>query len=147
MSRKTAREAAFKTIFEIPFHTNETPSDVINFGTKYEEFKLNSQTDLDYYTNVTTLCFENVNDIDSKISSLLKDWTIERISKVNLSILRLAMCEILYVEDIPYQVSINEAVELAKKFSDDEAPSFINGVLASAVWVRGYYACYNCFTT
>ena len=133
MSRKTAREAAFKTIFEIPFHVNETPSDIINFGTKYEEYKLNSATDTDYYVNVTSLCFENINDIDARISSLLKDWTIERISKVNLSVLRLAMCEILYIDDIPYQVSINEAVELAKKFSDDDAPAFINGVLASAV--------------
>lgn len=133
MSRKTAREAAFKTIFEIPFHTVETPSDVINFGTKYEEYKLGSQSDIDYYINVTSLCFENISSIDDKISSLLKEWTIERISKVNLSILRLAICEITYINDIPYQVSINEAVELAKKFSDDDAPAFINGVLASAV--------------
>ena len=133
MSRKTAREAAFKTIYEIPFHTNETPADVINFGTKYEEYKLTSQNDIDYYINVTSLCFEHSEEIDKKISSLLKDWTIERISKVDLSILRLAICEITYIEDIPYQVSINEAVELAKKFSDDDAPSFINGVLASAV--------------
>lgn len=63
----------------------------------------------------------------------MKDWTMERISKVNLSILRLAMCEILFMEDIPFQVSINEAVELAKKFGDDDSPSFINGVLASAL--------------
>lgn len=133
MSRKTAREAAFKTIFEIPFHTNETPSDIINFGTKYEEYKLSSQSDINYYVNVVSLCFENINNIDNKISTFLKDWTIDRISKVNLSILRLAICEITYIEDIPYQVSINEAIELAKKFSDDDAPSFINGVLASAI--------------
>ena len=133
MSRKTAREAAFKTIFEIPFHTNETPSDIINFGTKYEEYKLSSQADINYYVNVVSLCFENINNIDNKISTFLKDWTIDRISKVNLSILRLAICEITYIEDIPYQVSINEAIELAKKFSDDDAPSFVNGVLASAI--------------
>lgn len=133
MSRKTAREAAFKTIFEIPFHTNETPSDVINFGTKYEEYKLATQSDINYYLNVVSLCFENIDDIDKKISLFLKDWTIDRISKVNLSILRLAICEITYIDDIPYQVSINEAIELAKKFSDDDAPSFINGVLASAI--------------
>lgn len=133
MSRKTAREAAFKTIFEIPFHSNETPSDVINFGTKYEEYKLATQSDTNYYVDVVSMCFENIEAIDRKISSFLKDWTIDRISKVNLSILRLAICEITYIEDIPYQVSINEAIELAKKFSDDDAPSFINGVLASAV--------------
>jgi len=133
MSRKTAREAAFKTIFEIPFHTKETPSDVINFGTKYEEYKLDTQSDINYYINVVSLCFENIDSIDEKISTFLRDWTIDRISKVNLSILRLAICEITYIDDIPFQVSINEAIELAKEFSDDDAPAFINGVLASAV--------------
>ena len=133
MSRKTAREAAFKTIFEIPFHDIETPADIINFGVNYNENKLNSQSDTDYFVNTVTTCFENISAIDDKISALLKGWTIDRISKVNLSILRLAMCEILFIEDIPYQVSINEAVELAKIFGDDDAPSFINGVLASSI--------------
>lgn len=133
MSRKTARESAFKAIFEIPFHINETPADIINFGISYDEYKLNNKSDADYFTNITTTCFENVKDIDDKISSSLKNWTIDRISKVNLSILRLAVCEIMYIEDIPFQVSINEAVELAKKYSDDDAPSFVNGVLASII--------------
>ena len=133
MSRKTARESAFKAIFEIPFHINETPADIINFGISYDEYKLNNKSDADYFTNITTTCFENVTDIDDKISSSLKNWTIDRISKVNLSILRLAVCEIMYIEDIPFQVSINEAVELAKKYSDDDAPSFVNGVLASII--------------
>ncbi len=133
MSRKTARESAFKAIFEIPFHTIETPADVINFGVSYDEYKLNDKKDVDYFKNVTTTCFENISIIDEKISSSLKNWTIDRISKVNLSILRLAVCEITYIEDIPFQVSINEAVELAKKFSDDDAPSFVNGVLASFI--------------
>lgn len=133
MSRRTARESAFKTIYEIPFHVDETPADIINFSSKAEDCKLNSQVDTDYFLNVTSTCFENLLQIDEKISASLKDWTIERISKIDLSILRLAVCEIMFIDDIPYQVSINEAVELAKKYSDDESPSFINGVLASAV--------------
>jgi len=134
MSRKTAREAAFKTIFEIPFHTIETPADIINFGIKYEEYKLSGDTDINYFTEITTSCFENIDVIDKKIGSSLKEgWSIDRISKVNLSILRLAICEIMFIEDIPYQVSINEAIELAKKFGDDDAPAFINGALASAI--------------
>jgi len=133
MSRKNARESAFKTIYEIPFHTDETPADIINFSSKSEEYKLNVKSDVDYFTNVTTLCFENLDSIDTKISVSLKGWTIDRISKVDLSILRLAICEIDYIDDIPYQVSINEAIELAKKFSDDDAPAFINGVLAASV--------------
>ena len=133
MSRKSAREAAFKTIFEIPFHSVETPADIINFRKQCEEYKLNNDSDTEYFVNTITTCFENIDSIDDKISSLLKDWSINRISKVDLSILRLALCEIMYIEDIPYQVSINEAVELAKKFGDDDTPAFVNGVLASAV--------------
>ena len=133
MSRKSAREAAFKTIFEIPFHCTEEPIDVINFSIDYSKDSISGAGDVDYFKEVTTKCYDNLNTIDDKISLQLKDWTVERISKVNLSILRLAMCEILFVDDIPFQVSINEAVELAKKFGDDDSPSFINGVLASAV--------------
>ena len=58
---------------------------------------------------------------------------MDRISKVDLSILRLALIEIFYFDDIPYKVAINEAVELAKKFSGDKSPKYVNGVLASAV--------------
>ena len=56
---------------------------------------------------------------------------MDRISKVDISILRVAVSEILHIDDIPYNVSVNEAVELAKKFSDDQAPKFINGVLGN----------------
>ena len=106
-----------------------------DMGNSAISLTVNTRTadDEDYFTNITTTCFENVTDIDDKISSSLKNWTIDRISKVNLSILRLAVCEIMYIEDIPFQVSINEAVELAKKYSDDDAPSFVNGVLASII--------------
>lgn len=133
MSRKTSREAAFKVIFEVPFHVNETPADIINYSSKVEDYKLVSDDDIAYFSNVTTKCFEHLSEIDNKISASLKGWTIDRISKIDLSILRLAFCEIYFVDDIPFQVSINEAVELAKKFSDDQSPSFINGVLASLV--------------
>ena len=133
MSRKTSREAAFKVIFEIPFHVNETPADLINYCSGNEDYKLTSESDIAYFTDVTSKCFECLGEIDDKISSSLKGWTIDRISKIDLSILRLAFCEIHYIDDIPFQVSINEAVELAKKFSDDQSPTFINGVLASLV--------------
>ena len=133
MSRKTAREAAFKTIFEIPFHSNEEPIDVINFSVDYSKSSLKQSSDVEYFKEVTAKCYDNLEEIDEKIAQNLKEWTIDRISKVNLSILRLAICEIMFFEDIPYQVSINEAVEIAKKFGDDDSPSFINGVLASAV--------------
>ena len=133
MSRKSAREAAFKTIFEIPFHCTEEPIDVINFSLDYLKSELNKPSDAEYFKEVTIKCYDNIEIIDKKIADNLKEWTLDRISKINLSILRLAVCEILFMEEIPYQVSINEAVEMAKKFSDDDSPAFINGVLASAI--------------
>ncbi len=133
MSRKSARETAFKTIFEIPFHTHDEPIEIINFNVEYASKDISGETDINYFKEVTTKCYENIDTIDNKISDNLKGWSMDRISKVNLSVLRLALCEILYIDEIPYQVSINEAVELAKKYGDDDSPAFINGVLASAV--------------
>ena len=134
MSRKSARETAFKTIFEIPFHSLQSPNETIDYTVECAGNELSGDNDLNYFKSVTLICYENIDIIDSKISQLLKSgWSLDRISKVNLSILRLAISEILYMDDIPYQVSINEAVELAKTYGDDDAPSFINGILAFAV--------------
>ena len=101
--------------------------DLLNMGSFNREIA-------EFFKKVTSLCYDNIEAIDNKISENLKEnWTITRLSKVNLSILRLAYTEILYMADIPYQVSVNEAVEIAKKYSDDEAPSFINAILSSSV--------------
>ena len=76
---------------------------------------------------------ENINSIESKISeNLKKDWKLDRISKVNLVLLKLAIYEILYTE-VPYKVAINEVIELSKKYGDETSPNFINGILASIV--------------
>lgn len=72
---------------------------------------------------------DNLQVIDNKIEEQLVNWKLNRISKVNLSILRISIYEMLFREDIPGKVSINEAIELAKKFSDEKSVSFINGVL------------------
>lgn len=133
MSRKTTRETAFKTIFEIPFHSSNTYDELIEFNSSYFDEAITQKTDLEYFKAVTGQCFINIEEIDDKISHNLKEWSIDRISKINLSILRLAVSEIMYLDDIPYQVSINEAVELAKKYGDDDSPAFINGVLASVI--------------
>ena len=133
MSRKSARETAFKTIFEIPFHTQDEPAEIINFTVEYAKSDISSSSDTQYFKDVVSKCYDNITTIDEKISDNLKGWSMDRISKVNLSILRLAICEIMYMEDIPYQVSINEAVELAKKYGDDDSSAFVNGVLASII--------------
>ena len=72
-------------------------------------------------------------EIDPLISELAIGWSIERMPRVDLSILRVAIYEMMYRRDIPYSVSINEAVELAKKFGGDEAPAFVNGILAKLI--------------
>lgn len=133
MSRKAARECAFKLIYEIPFHPNETVESRIElFGETAEYGKL-TENDVAYFNQTVTNCFNNIDAIDEKISSSLVNWSLPRISKVNLSILRLSLSEMKFGGDIPYQISINEAVELAKKYGDDDAPAFVNGVLADVI--------------
>lgn len=127
MSRREARDAAFKLVFEIPFHGCNY-KDRIDFFIENLETEL-SETDKQYVHNAVEACFENLEAIDEEIVPLLKKWTISRIPKVSLSVLRLGVTEMRYINDIPYQVSINEAIELAKQYGDDDAPSFVNGVL------------------
>lgn len=133
MSRKLARESAFKLIYQIPFHGSLPISEVVeNYSVCADDYAKLDENDLKYVDLCVNGCFDNIDEIDEKISSSLKNWTISRLSKVNLAILRLSLSEMDYAE-VPYQVSINEAVELAKKFSDDDAPSFVNGVLAEVI--------------
>ena len=135
MSRKAARESAFKIIYQVPFHENSDVNLTLENFAFSEEYASLTKQDIKYIDTCVNGCYNNLESIDSKISSSLKNWTIERLSKVNLAILRLSVSEMEYAE-VPYQVSINEAVELAKKYSDDEAPSFVNGVLADIKKVR-----------
>lgn len=127
MSRREARDTAFKLVFEIPFHGCNY-KDRIEFFIENLDITL-SDTDKEYVKKAVEVCFENLDTIDKKITPLLNKWTISRIPKVSLSILRLGVAEMIYFEEIPYQVSINEAIELAKEYGDDDAPAFINGVL------------------
>ena len=76
---------------------------------------------------------EKIPDLDSQINEIAKGWTTKRMGKVELTILRLALFEIQFDEDVPEKVAINEAVELAKKFGGDDSPSFVNGILAKLV--------------
>ena len=85
--------------------------------------------DVDYIKNVVKVVTDNLEDIDSRIVNALVNWKLDRVSKVNLTILRLAVGEMLFVDDVPGSVAINEAVELTKKYSDEKSTSFVNGVL------------------
>ncbi len=132
MSRKTARDSAFKLIYQIPFHGDNDVSLTMDNFTCTDEYAKLTESDMDYVEACVRGCFDNLSHIDSRVESSLKNWKIDRLSKVNLAILRLSLSEMEYA-DVPFQVSINEAVELAKKYSDDDAPAFVNGVLADII--------------
>lgn len=100
---------------------------------KLEETELSQFIDLKYAGEVVKSLQENKENIDSLINKYAKNWTINRMAKVDLAILRLSLCEILYILEIPTKVSINEAVELSKLYCDDKSPKFINGILGSVV--------------
>lgn len=148
MSRKLAREIAFKIVFSNNFQfeeieENENKGQLLNniiedveltasddSKNKVEEI---SAEDRKYIEQVTKGIAEKVEELDERIKPYLKGWTMDRIGKTDLAILRLAVYEIFYRDDIPYKVSINEAVELAKVFCDESSPAFINGVLAGVI--------------
>ena len=134
MSRKVAREVAFKVIFELAFQHDEEANKLFEKLVEASEEKYEiTEEDNVYVKEIVEGIQSNESSIDEKIKSHLKDWSFERISKVDIAILRLAIYEISYREDIPCKVSINEAVELAKIFSEDSSPAFINGVLAEII--------------
>ena len=130
MNRSEARDMAFKFLYQVEVQ-KENNEEAINLFFENNEIENNEARK--YILNIATGVNENLENINRLIKKHLKqDWKIERISKVTLAILKLAIYEIVYAE-IPFKVVINEAVELAKKYGEDSAPAFINGILASVV--------------
>lgn len=127
MTRKESREQAFILLFEYSFN-----------GDSAEEL-IESATDAGFYvedefcSEVVKKAIENVESTDSVISEYAKGWKTERLSRVVLAALRLAVTEIRYFDDIPESVSINEAVELIKKYATEQDAAFANGILGSVV--------------
>lgn len=100
--------------------------------------KLNSLTledivDKEYMKKISSYLKDNNEEVDGLIDKYAKNWSVSRMPRVDISILRLSLCEMLCLEDIPKRVSVNEAVELAKIYCDDKAPKFINGILGSVI--------------
>jgi N utilization substance protein B len=130
MNRNKMRENIMKLIYQADIHNNY----VFEFFTDaYELMEDTTPVNDQYFMSVVKKFIEHKTIVDTEISDNLKKWDLDRIGKVELAILRLAVTEMLYVEDIPMKVSINEAVELAKSYADDSAPKYINGVLASVL--------------
>ena len=143
MKRTVAREHIFRILFRYDFHDREEFDNQVSLYFEENALETDSTsdetlgevTDLDEAELVGRIgqIVDTVSDLDSKISDKCEGWTIDRIGKAELSILRLAVYEIFYDEKIEPAVAINEAVELAKKYCDDKAPSFINGILAKII--------------
>ena len=131
LTRKQAREQAFILIFEKCFR-DETVDEILETAVEFREF----ETD-EYTVNTFKGVYENLEKIDAKISENSQKWDITRISRVSLAILRLALYEILFIDEIPESVSANEAVELAKKYAAESDASFINGVLGAVIRSEG----------
>ncbi len=125
MTRKQAREEAFILIFEKGFN-DDSLADILALAEEVRDIKAD-----EYINQVFFGVFENIEKIDSVISDNAIGWNIKRISKTALAVLRLAIYEMLFFDEIPVSVSINEAVELAKKYATKEDASFINGILST----------------
>ena len=124
MQRKQARENAFMLIFESVCKKDETAEEIFTKATELRGLEYDG-----YVTDVFFGAYENAEVIDERMEKHLKGWKKERISPVSMAILRLGFYEMLYMADIPSKVTINEAIELAKKFDDEKSYSFVNGVL------------------
>ncbi|MGI5858867.1 MAG: transcription antitermination factor NusB [Tepidanaerobacteraceae bacterium] len=126
MSRRTAREKAFKMLFAIDIGDNtiEEASEIVMYLMKNESHKL-------FILSVVRGVLENLSKIDELINKYSDDWSVNRMASTDRNILRLAIYEILYCQDIPVSVSINEAVEIAKKYGDEQSYKFINGLLGA----------------
>ena len=127
MTRSEAREQAFFVLFEKSFCEDLAINEIIETAQEAGLIKINNFAGL-----LLDAAEKNAVAIDDIIVENLRGWTIQRLPKVSLAVLRLAVCEIKYVDDVPAGVTVNEAVELAKKFDSDDSYTFINGILGAA---------------
>jgi len=131
MTRSQAREQAFTLLFEKSFHPETEMEDIIELGLANELVE-----DDPFTLRLVNTAWDRLFEIDARIERHAKNWKIKRMSKVALSVLRLAVCELLYIEDVPPAAAINEAVELCKKYASAEDASFVNGILGAVARER-----------
>lgn len=128
MSRREIREQIFKMLFRVEFYAQEDLTE--QYELFAEDLPENRPADLEYIENKIKKIEEVLEDIDTAVNAVAEKWKTSRMGKVELTVIRLAVYEMRYEEDIPVSVAINEAVELAKKFGGDESARFVNGILA-----------------
>ena len=129
MSRRELREQIFKLLFRIEFNAKEEMQEQVGLFFEEEENQADV-ADTAYITEKFQQVYDKLEEIDTALNEKVEGWNTGRMGKVDLTVLRLAVYEIMFDEEIPTGVAINEAVELAKKFGQDTSPSFVNGVLA-----------------
>lgn len=131
MNRRKSREIAMKLLFEMSINKEEYKEIIENFK-EHTDVDLKN-LDMVYISRVLDGIGKNNELIDKRIEAYLINWKLDRISKIDLAILRISTYEILFEEDIPDIVSVNEGIELAKKYSDEKSSTFINGVLGNMI--------------
>ena len=131
MSRTELREHIFRMLFRIEFNDVEEMKEQEAFY--FDELEEATGKDQDYILDKYRAIVEKKEKIDALLNEVSEGWKTSRMNRVDLTILRLAVYEIKWDEDVPLGVAINEAVELAKKYSSDDGPSFVNGILAKVV--------------
>lgn len=133
MGRKQAREGAMKLLFQMDKTNNYSDE---SFDIFLENFPYD-ESETEYIQKTVKDLIEKKDEIDELIVEQLEGWSINRLASVDLAVLRIAIYEILYRDDIPMEVSINEAIETTKKYSSEDSYKFVNGVLGGFVRSRG----------
>jgi len=131
MTRRELRENVFKMLFRVEFHEEGEMSGQL--GMMDDDVENIKEEDAAYINNKCSDIIAKIPELDEAINASTTGWKTTRMAKVDLSIIRLAVYEIKYEEDVPAKVAINEAVELAKLYGTDNSASFVNGVLAKFV--------------
>ncbi|MGQ9464544.1 MAG: transcription antitermination factor NusB [bacterium] len=129
MSRRLARELALKILY--CYISGRT--EILMILNEFLNKKKYKSTVKAFSRKLVMLTIENMQTIDEQVKSVLQNWNYDRISTIDKLILRLGVCELLFFDDIPYEVTINEAVEMAKKYGTTESQKFVNGVLDAVV--------------
>lgn len=132
MGRIIAREVTMKLLYQMEVNNDYSEEGIKVF---FENNDL-SDDEKDYVEHAIDSVLSNLDTIDENIEKHTKGWKINRLAKVDLAVLRIAIYELLFRKDIPIEVCINEAIEICKKYSTDESSRFINGVLGSFVRLR-----------
>ncbi len=130
MSRRLSREQAMKLLYQFQLRDDNIEEQIELFLAETEKLE---NLEKDYFLDVVHGVTENLTEIDSLIKNHAKGWSLERMPKVDLAIMRLAVYELSFRKDIPWNVSINEAVELSKKYGGEQSKTFINGILGKVV--------------